>query len=91
MLVGRLEDRLLAPEVAKVLGEDVEVVAVGVQRSDPALSTLLAVVAVVVVGAETGHPFVTKDANETARDCGLAAAGVADDDDRPKRKVRGKR
>ncbi len=52
VLVDGLHDRLLAPQVVEVLGEDVEVVAVRVERRDVALGALPAVVAVVVVGAE---------------------------------------
>ena len=62
-----------------MLGEDVEVVAVGMERRDVALGALLAVVPVVVVGAEVGDLVVPEHADEAAGDGGLPRAGVADD------------
>ena len=62
-----------------MLGEDVEVVAVGVERRDVPLGPLLAVVAVVVVGAEVRDLVVAEHADEAARDRGLPGPGVADD------------
>ena len=52
--VDRLEDRLAPAQVRQVLGDDVDVVAVGVKRRDAQLGPLPAVVAVVVVGADVG-------------------------------------
>ena len=64
--VDRLEDRLAAAQVHEVLGDDVEVVAVGVQRRDPELGALLAVVAVVVVGADVRDVLLAEHADEPA-------------------------
>ena len=84
--VDRLHDRVAVPQVAEVLGEDVEVVAVRMERRDVALGPLLAVVAVVVVGAEVRHLVVAEDTHEPARDRGLPGPGVTDDaeHDRPR-------
>jgi len=46
VLVDGLHDRLVLAQVAQVLGEDVEVVAVGVERRDVPLGSLPTVVAV---------------------------------------------
>ncbi len=51
-----------------MLGEDVEVVALGVERRDVALGALTSVVAVVVVGAEVRDLILAEDANETPGD-----------------------
>ena len=64
VLVDRLHDRLVCPQVLEVLREDVEVVAVGVERRDVALGPLLAVVAVVVVGAEVRDLVLAEDAHD---------------------------
>ena len=79
VLVDGLHDRLVRPQVAEVLAEDVEVVAVGMERRDVALGPLLAVVAVVVVGAEVGDLVVAEHAREPTPDRGLAGARVSDD------------
>ena len=50
MVVDRFEHRLAPAQVDEVLSEDVEVVAVGMQRSEPQLGTAAAVEAVIVVG-----------------------------------------
>jgi hypothetical protein len=72
--------------MAQVLRHDVEVVAVGMQRGDPQLGSLLAVVAVVVVGAGVGHRVLAQEAHEAPGHRGLAGRRVADDaeDDRPR-------
>ena len=85
MPVDRLEERLARAHVAEVLGHDVHVVAVGVQRRDVPLRALLAVVAVVVVDADVRDVVLAEHAHEPAREGGLARRRVADDaeDDRP--------
>ncbi len=77
--VVRLHDRLALAQVAEVLREDVEVVAVRMQRRDVPLGPLLAVVPVIVVGAEVGHLVVAEHADEAAGDRRLPRPGVADD------------
>ena len=79
VLVDGLHDRLVCAQVAQVLLEHVEVVAVGVERCDVALCPLPAVVAVVVVGAEVGDLVLAEDAHEPARDRRLPRPRVADD------------
>ena len=79
VLVDGLHDRLLAAQVHEVLAEDVEVVALGVERRDVPLGPLPPVVAVVVVGAEVRHLVLAEHAHEPARDRGLPRPGVADD------------
>ena len=69
----------LVPQVREVLGEDVEVVAVGVERRDVPLRPLPPVVAVVVVGAEVRDLVLAEHAHEAARDRGLPGPGVAHD------------
>src|ERR671919_1117036 len=61
-----------------MLLEDVEVVAVGMQRCDPAFGALCAVVAVVVVRSDPRHLALAEQAHEAAGERGLAGCGVAD-------------
>ena len=84
--VDGLEDRLAPAQVREMLGDDVEVVAVGVQRGDLELGPLRAVVAVVVIGADVGDVLLAQHPHQAAADRGLAAGRVADDaeDDRPR-------
>ena len=79
VLVDGLHDRLLAAQMHEVLAEDVEVVAVGVERRDVALGPLPPVVPVVVVGAEVGDLVLAEDADEATSDRRLTGTGVADD------------
>ncbi len=76
--VDRLEDRLPGAKVRQVLAEDVEVIAVGMERRDPALRPLRAVVAVVVVGRHVRDLLLAEDAHEPPRERRLARRGVAD-------------
>ena len=62
-----------------MLGEDVEVVALWVERCDVPLGALPPVVAVVVVGAEVRHLVLAEHPDEPARDRGLSRPGIADD------------
>ena len=84
--VVRLHDRVAVPQMAEMLGEDVQVVAVGMERCDVALGPLLAVVAVVVVCAEVRDLVVTEHPDEPARDRRLPGSRVTDDaeHDRPR-------
>ena len=70
---------------AEVLGHDVHVVALRVQRRDVPLGALPAVVAVVVVGADVRDVLLAEHAHEAAGEGRLARRRVADDaeDDRP--------
>ena len=77
--VDGLQDRLAVAQMAQVLRHDVEVVAVRVQRRDAELGSLLAVVAVVVVGAGVGHRMLAERAHETPGHRGLPRRRVADD------------
>jgi hypothetical protein len=72
--------------MSKVLRHDVEVVAVRVQRRHAQLGALLAVVAVIVVGAGMGDRVLAKGAHQAPGDRGLAGRRVTDDaeDDRPR-------
>ena len=63
----------------EVLLEDVEVVALRVERRDVPLGALPPVVAVVVVGAEVGDLVLAEHPHEPAGDRGLSGPGVADD------------
>ena len=78
MVVDRLQHRLPAAQVRQVLREDVEVVGVGMQRSDAEVATLLAVMAVVVVSAQECDVAVPEHAHEAAREGRLAGSGVTD-------------
>jgi hypothetical protein len=60
--VDRLEDGLARPHVEQVLGHDVEVVGVGVQRRDAVFRALPAVGAVVVVERDVRDPLLAEDA-----------------------------
>jgi hypothetical protein len=84
VVVDGLEDRLVTAQVAQVLTDDVHEVAVGIQRRDPELRPLLAVVAVVVVHPDVGDVLPAEDLDEPLRDRRLPGRGVADDteDDR---------
>ena len=84
--VHRLQHRLAAAEVRDVLGEDVEVVRIGVQRGHAQLAPLLAVEAVVVVRRHVRHVRVADHSRQAAREGCLAGARVADHayDDRPR-------
>ena len=53
--VDGLHDRLSRPQVREMLLEDVEVVAVRVQRCEPVFDPLLAVVAVIVVSRDVRY------------------------------------
>jgi hypothetical protein len=87
--VDGLEDRLAPAQVREMLGDDVDVVAVGVQRRDLELGPLRAVVTVVVVGADVGHVLLAQHAHQPAADRGLAAGRGADgaEDDRPRQQA----
>src|SRR5918996_3333769 len=65
--------------VAEVLAHDVDVVALGIERSDVPLGALLAVVPVVVVGADVRDLVLAEDADEAAGEGRLARRRVADD------------
>ncbi|MEJ7718371.1 MAG: hypothetical protein WKF31_10560 [Thermoleophilaceae bacterium] len=65
--------------MVKILGHDVDVVALGVERRDAALRPLLAVVLVVVVGPDVGDVLLAEESHQAARDGGLSARRVADD------------
>ena len=69
---GRHKNRLAAAEVREVLGDDVEVVAVGMERREPDLGPLLAVVADVVIAGDVRHALLTEDPDEPARQGRLA-------------------
>jgi hypothetical protein len=77
--VDGLEDRLALAQEVQVLAGDVDVVAIGVERGDAVLGTLLSVKAVVVVGADVGDSVLAQDANEPSRDRRLPRRGIADD------------
>ena len=79
MAVDGLDDRLARPQVRQMLAQDVQVVAVRVQRGETALGPLLAVVAVVVVGRDVRDLVLAEDPNQPARQRRLARRGVADD------------
>src|SRR6266536_682727 len=85
VLVDRLEDGLVMPQVPDIVGEHVYVVALGVERGDPALGALAPVIAVVVVGAEVGDLALPEHADHAPGDRRLPGAGVAHDaeHDRP--------
>ena len=65
--------------MTEVLGDDVEVVAIGMQWGDPELGALLAVVAVVVVDADMGDVFLAQHADQPPGDGGLTGRRIADD------------
>ena len=73
--IGRLVLRALVESGR----EDVEVIALGVERGDVPLGSLPPVVAMVVVGAEVGDLVLAEHPNEPAGDRGLSGPGVADD------------
>ena len=79
VLVDGLHDRLFALQVPEVLLEDVQVVAVGVERRDVPLGALPPVVPVVVVGAEVRDLVLAEHPDEPTGDRGLSGPGVADD------------
>jgi hypothetical protein len=79
VLVDGLEDRLTVAEMLHVLGDDVDVVAIRMQRGDVALGALLSVVAVVVVRGDGRHLMLAEDAHETTRHGRLSCRRVADD------------
>src|SRR5581483_1364344 len=79
MAVDRLEDRGAGSKVPEILRQHVEVVAVRMQRSQPMLGALLAVVAVVVVAGYVRHLRLAEDPHEPPRQRGLAGGGVAGD------------
>jgi hypothetical protein len=62
-----------------MLGDDVHVVAIGVQRRDAELRPLRSVVAVVVVGGHGGHLVLAEDSDQPPRDRRLPRSRVADD------------
>ena len=62
-----------------MLGHDVQVVAVRMQRRDAALGALLAVIAVVVVGGDGRHLLLAEDANQPAGHGRLSGRRIADD------------
>jgi hypothetical protein len=65
--------------VREVLLQDVEVVAVRVERGESAFGPLLAVIAVIVVGRDVRHLLFAQDPNQTTRQRRLAGRGVTDD------------
>src|SRR5919106_3077417 len=65
--------------MAEVLAYDVDVVALGIERCDVPLGALLAVVPVVVVGADVGDLVLAEDPDEAAGEGRLARRRVADD------------
>src|SRR5918996_721578 len=79
MTVDGLQDRLPGPKVAEIVAHDVHVVALGIERGDAPLGALLAVVAVVVVGADVRDLVLAEDADEAAGEGRLARRRVADD------------
>src|SRR5262249_43693094 len=84
VLVDGLQVSVARAQVAEMLAHDVYEVALGGQRRDVPLRALLAVVAVVVVGADVGDVVLAEHADEAAREGRLARRRVADDaeDDR---------
>src|SRR5204863_5166412 len=80
------EDRRTGAQVVEVRGHDVEVVALGIQRRDRALRPLLAVVLVVVVGADVRYDVLAEQAHEALAQRRLAGRRVTDDaqDDWPR-------
>ena len=83
--VDRLEDRPAAPEMDEVLLQDVEMVALGMQRGDAVLGSLRPGVAVVVVAGDVRDLGLAEDPHQAARQRRLARGRVADDSeqDRP--------
>jgi hypothetical protein len=77
--VDRLENRIAAPQVGEVLGDDVEVVAVGMQRGHPELGALLTTKPVIVVGADMSHVLLAEHTHQATRDGGLSGRRVTDD------------
>ena len=72
--VNGLDDRLARTQVSEMLVEDVDVVAVGVQRAEPMLGALLAVVAVIVVGGDVRDLLLAENPDKPARQRRLAGA-----------------
>ena len=79
VLVDGLEDRLAHAQALQVLGHDVEVVALRVQRRDAALGALAAVVLVVVVGADVRDGVLAEQAHEPLAQRRLARRRVTHD------------
>jgi hypothetical protein len=83
--VDRLQDSLAFPQVLELLGGDVDVVAVTVERCDAQVRALLAVIAVVVVSADVRTWSSPRIRTRPRVDGGLARHRIAHDaeDDRP--------
>ena len=83
VVVDGLQDRLPHRHECEVLLHDVHVVALGVERRELDVLASLAVVAVVVVGADGVHPVLAEDVLDAPRERGLAGGRVphhAEDD-----------
>src|SRR5215472_1299298 len=85
MVVDGLEDRVPGGEQLQLLLHDVDVIAVGVQRREPEVLALLAVVTVIVIHAYGRALLLAKGADQTGGDRRLSGRAVAGDGehDRP--------
>ena len=70
--VHGLDNRVARTQVPEMLVQDVDVVAVRVQRGEPMLGALLAVVAVIVVGGDVRDLLLAENADKPARQRRLA-------------------
>jgi hypothetical protein len=74
VVVDGLEDRLAATKMHQMVSEDVDMIGVGMHRSDSQLSALAALLAVVVVGTYAGDAIITHHSDQSAGEAGLAGA-----------------
>src|SRR5271157_3897485 len=77
VVVHRLEDRLTVMQTLQVQLDHVHVIALGMQRRDTALRAFLAVVFVIVVGANVRDAVDAEDVHEPLRDRRFTGCTVA--------------
>ena len=79
MVIHRLEDRLAVVHALQMQFQNIDVVAVGVQRRNAKLLAFDAVVFVIVIGADLRHAFGAEQFCQPASERTFARRAVADD------------
>src|SRR3972149_11753175 len=79
MLINRFEKRLSVVQPFEVQFKHVKIVAIGMQRRDAQLRALLAIIFVIIVGADGGDAIRAEDVDQPAGECAFPGGAISYD------------